>query len=47
MIFNGNYKVQRKLPGIPVMNQTQPIQTSQLILLIQTFALSSNQYGAA
>ena len=38
----GNY-----LPGIPVMNQTQPNQTSHLFLLIQTFVLSSNQYVAA
>jgi len=29
------------------MNQTQPNQTSHPTLLIQTFALSSNQYEAA
>ena len=45
--FKGNYNVQRNLPGIPVINQTHPIQTLHLILLIMTFVLSSNHYGAA
>jgi len=45
--FKGNYHVQRILPGVPVMKQKHAIQTSLLILLIQTFILSSNQYGAA
>jgi hypothetical protein len=46
-------ELQDKLPssdkpsGIPVMNQTHPNQTPNLILLIWTFILSSNQYVAA
>jgi len=28
--LQGNYHVQRRLPGIPVMNQTHPIPTSLL-----------------
>ena len=45
--FKENYLVERSLPGIPVVNQTHLNQPSHLIFLIQTFALSSNQYGAA
>jgi len=29
--FKGNYHVQKTLPGIPVVNQTHPIKTSQSI----------------
>jgi len=32
--LKGNYRVQRSLPGIPVMNQTHPIQISHFVLLI-------------
>jgi hypothetical protein len=42
-----NYHFQRSLPGIPVMNQTHPIPTSHLSLLILTFVLHSSQLGAA
>jgi len=41
--LQGNHYVQRSLPGIPVMNQTHPIPTSHLSLLIWTFVLPSNQ----
>jgi hypothetical protein len=44
--LQGKLNVQKSLPGIPVMNQKHPIQTSHLSLLTQTFAFSSNQYGA-
>jgi len=43
--LQGNH-VPKRLNGITVMNQTRPKQTSHLILLILTFVLSSNQYGA-
>jgi hypothetical protein len=39
--------VHRSLPAIPVTNQTHPIPTSHLILLIKTFDLFPNQYSAA
>jgi hypothetical protein len=45
--FKANYHVHRRLPEIPVMNQTHPNQNSLFILLIQIFLLSSNQYKAA
>jgi hypothetical protein len=47
--FKGNCHIQKSLPGtiLSVMNQKHPIQTSNLSLLIQTLAFSSNQYGAA
>jgi len=44
--IQGNYHVHRSLSGIPVMNQTHPIQTSHLIFLMWTFVLSSNKYAA-
>jgi hypothetical protein len=40
--IKGNYRVQRSIPGIPVMNQTHPNKTSHLFLLVL-----SNQYVAA
>jgi hypothetical protein len=45
--LQGKLPFQRCLPGIPVINQTHPIQTSNLISLIQTFVLPSKQYVAA
>jgi len=37
------HHVQRSLPGIPVRNQTHPIATFHLSLIIWTFELPSNQ----
>ena len=45
--LKGNYHDQRSIPGIPVMNQTHPNQTSHLFSLIRTLVFSSNQYVAA
>jgi hypothetical protein len=45
--LQGKLNVQKSLPGIPVMNQKLPIQSSHLSLLIQTSAGSSNQHVAA
>jgi len=45
--FKRNYHMQRSLPGIPVVGQTHPIQTTNPILLIWPFVLSSNHYAAA
>jgi len=44
--LQGNYHVQRSLPGIPVINQVHPIPNSHLTLLIWTFVLPSTVWGS-
>ena len=44
--LEGNYRVQRSFPEIPVINQVHPIPNSHLILLIFTFVLPSTVWGS-